>query len=71
MGMGFSFRKNAFFQAPIKLVQPYPAPELQANIFLDTKIFLNKDTNLADRWRYSDQSIDVNVMEAQRPQESL
>ena len=33
MGMGFSCRKNAFFQAPIKLAQPVPAPELRANNF--------------------------------------
>ena len=33
MDMGFfSCRKSAFFQAPIKLAQPFPAPELQTNI---------------------------------------
>ena len=32
MDMGFSCRKNAFFQAPIKLAQPFPAPELRTNI---------------------------------------
>ena len=41
MGMGFSCRKNAFFQAPIKLAQLFPAPELRTNIFTDTRIFLS------------------------------
>ena len=27
MDMGFSCRKNAFFQAPIKLTHPFPAPD--------------------------------------------
>ena len=36
----FSCRKNAFFQAPIKLAQPFPAPELRAENFTDTRIFL-------------------------------
>ena len=40
MGMGLSCRKNAFFQAPIKLAQPFPAPELRANNFKDARIFL-------------------------------
>ena len=42
MDMGLSCRKNAFFQAPIKLAQPlnFPAPELRAKIFTDTRIFL-------------------------------
>ena len=40
MGMGFSCRKNAFFQAPIKLAQPFPAPELRARDFMDTRTFL-------------------------------
>ena len=40
MGMGFSCRKNAFFQAPIKLAQPFPAPELRAKNLTDTTIFL-------------------------------
>ena len=31
MDVGFSCRKNAFFQAPIKLAQPFPAPELRTN----------------------------------------
>ena len=39
--MGFSCRKNTFFQAPIKLAQPFPAPELRAKKFTDTRIFLN------------------------------
>ena len=41
MDMVFSCRKNAFFQAPIKLAQPFPAPELRAENFTDTRIFLN------------------------------
>ena len=42
MGMGFSCRKNAnaFFQAPIKLAQPFPAPELRTKNFTDTRISL-------------------------------
>ena len=40
MGIGFSCRKNACFQAPIKLAQPFPAPELRAKHFTDTRIFL-------------------------------
>ena len=40
MGMGFSCRKNAFFQAPIKLAQPVPAPELRAKHVTDTRNFL-------------------------------
>ena len=32
MDMGFSCRKNAFFQASIKLAQPFPAPELRTRI---------------------------------------
>ena len=36
----FSCRKNAFFQAPIKLAQPLPAPEYWAKFFTDTRIFL-------------------------------
>ena len=39
MDMAFSCRKNAFFQAPIKLAQPFPAPELRTKIFTDTRIF--------------------------------
>ena len=38
--MGFSCRKNAFFQASIKLAQPFPAPELRTENFTDTRIFL-------------------------------
>ena len=33
MDMGFSCRKNAFFQASIKLAQPFSAPELQTRGF--------------------------------------
>ena len=36
---GFSCRKNAFFQASIKLAQPFPAPELRTKNFTDTRIF--------------------------------
>ena len=32
--------KNAFCQAPIKLAQPLPAPELLAKYFTDMRIFL-------------------------------
>ena len=32
MDMGFSCRKSAFFQASIKLAQPFPAPELRTRI---------------------------------------
>ena len=32
MDMGFSCRKNAFFQASIKLTHPFPAPELRTKI---------------------------------------
>ena len=39
-GHGFSCRKNAFFQAPIKLAQPFPAPELRTKNFTDTRIFV-------------------------------
>ena len=42
MGMGFSCRNNAFFQAPIKFAQAFPAPELRANSFTDTRIFQKK-----------------------------
>ena len=38
--MVFSCRKNAFFQASIKLTQPFPAPELRTENFTDTRIFL-------------------------------
>ena len=40
MDMPFSGRKSAFFQAPIKLAHPFPAPELRAENFTDTRIFL-------------------------------
>ena len=43
MDMSFSCRKNAFFQAPIKLAQPFPAPELRTENFTDTRIFLIKN----------------------------
>ena len=32
MDLGFSCRKNAFLQAPIKSAQPFPAPELRTKI---------------------------------------
>ena len=44
MDMGFSCRKNAFFQAPIKLTQPFPAPELRAKMFTDTRNFSDQVT---------------------------
>ena len=37
-----SCRKNSFFQASIKMAQPFPAPELRTNNFTDTRIFLIK-----------------------------
>ena len=40
MDMVFSCRENAFLQAPIKLAQPFPAPELRTNNSTDTRIFL-------------------------------
>ena len=39
-GHCFSCRKNAFFQVPIKLAHPFPAPESRAKHFTDTRIFL-------------------------------
>ena len=39
----FSCRKNAFFQASIKLAQPFPDPELRTK-FTDTRIFLIRTT---------------------------
>ena len=38
-GHGISCRKNACFQAPIKLAQQFLAPELRANNFTDTRLF--------------------------------
>ena len=40
-GHGFSCRRNAFFQAPIKLGQPSSASELRTNNFTDTRTFLS------------------------------
>ena len=40
MDMGYSCRKIASFQAPIKLAQPFPAPELRAKDVMDTRISL-------------------------------
>ena len=39
MDMGFSCRKNAFFQASIKLAHPFPAPELRTKILRTLKGF--------------------------------
>ena len=36
----FSCGKKAFFQAPIKLAQPFASPELRTKNFMDTRIFL-------------------------------
>ena len=36
----FPAERAHFFQAPIKLAQPFPAPELQTKHFTDTRIFL-------------------------------
>ena len=41
-GHGFSCRKNAFFQASIKLTHPFPAPELQTEILRPRGFFLNQ-----------------------------
>ena len=49
--MGFSCRKSAFFQAPIKLAQPFPVPELRTKTFTDTRIFLKWGFN---RWGFKD-----------------
>ena len=49
MDMAFSCRKNAFFQAPIKLAQPFPA-----RIFSDTKGFPKPLVGLGPRsWSLS------------------
>ena len=37
MDMAFPAERTHFFQASIKLAQPFPAPELQANKFTDTR----------------------------------
>ena len=42
MDMAFSCRKNAFFRVPIKLAQPFPAPELRDKNFTETRIFLKE-----------------------------
>ena len=36
---GFPAERMQFFQAPIKLARPFPAPELRENIFTDMRIF--------------------------------
>ena len=36
MDMGFPAERRHFFQAPIKLAQPFPAPELRAKNLSDT-----------------------------------
>ena len=40
--MGFSLQKERIFKAPIKLAQPFPAPELQTKHFMDTRMFLRR-----------------------------
>ena len=46
MDMALSCRKNAFLQAPIKLVQPFPAPELRTEILRKRGFFwLNQARN--------------------------
>ena len=50
----FSCRKNAFFQAPIKLAQPFPAPELRTNNFYGHEDFFSEKCPLCDSegiWR--------------------
>ena len=39
-GMGFPAERTEFFQVPKKLAQPFPAPELRAKHFTDTRTFL-------------------------------
>ena len=46
MDMSFSCRKNAFFHAPIKLAQPFPAPELRTKHFTDTRIFRSFESTI-------------------------
>ena len=38
--MAFLAERTQFSQAPIKLAQPFPAPELRAKYFTDTRILL-------------------------------
>ena len=45
MDRGFSCRKNAFFQVPIKLAQPFPAPELRTKV-LRTRGFFSKEAKI-------------------------
>ena len=45
MGMGFFLQKERIFQVPIKFVPPFPAPELRATNFTDTRIFLKSTTD--------------------------
>ena len=40
MDMVFLPERTQFFHVPIKLAQPFPAPELADNNFMDTRIFL-------------------------------
>ena len=40
MDMGFFLQKERIFQASIKLAQPFPAPELRTENFMDMRIFL-------------------------------
>ena len=48
MGMGgFPAERTKKCQAPIKSGQPFPAPELQAEIVMDTTPFLISGTELA------------------------
>ena len=56
MDIVFSCRKNAFFQAPIKLAQPFPAPELRTRIFRTRGFFWvwapkEKSTIITTCWR--------------------
>ena len=41
MDLVFSCRTDAFFQAFVKLAQPFPAPEIADKNFTDTRIFLS------------------------------
>ena len=60
--MGFSCRKNAFFQAPIKLAQPFPAPELRTKHFTDTRIFLSEAQEITAFYTNSDKLSNLSLL---------
>ena len=53
MDIGFPAERTHIFQAPIKLAQPFPAPELRAKHFTDTRIFLTLAPSLIDFGRFA------------------